>query len=481
VNPLRSVGARLSLALLVLVAGALAVVYVFVVPSLESRLVNAKLSQLRRAAPGVARQVEQNPFTFDLAAAAAAANARIVLYAVLSLSPEPQLAVVDDSGVGSSAVTDDPLALRTALSGAEAHGTVERAEQRYAEVAVLTADGSVLLLSASLRDALADVQLVQRRLLLAGGLALVVALLLGYGGAWAFARRLRRLEHAAERIARGSFDEPVVDRGGDEVAHLAETFEHMRRRLARLEHARRTFVANASHELRTPLFSLSGFLELLADEELDDATRREFLTTMREQVARLSKLATELLDLSRIDAGQLRVEREPVDLAEIAGALREEFAAVAQGYGRPLEIELDGAAVALADRERVLQIGRALVENAFVHAPSGGRVRIEVATANGRARLAVEDEGPGIPPEHAEQVFDRFYRVDGGAHASGSGLGLAIARELAELMGGTLRLGPGRGGRFELLLPLAAPSAISRENERAVARQDNTRRGETGS
>src|SRR5439155_1753100 len=124
-----------------------------------------------------------------------------------------------------------------------------------------------------------------------------------FGAATAFARRIRRLERAAERIAAGDFSEPVVDRGRDELAQLAAGFDRMRLQLAQLDDARRAFIANASHELRTPIFSLGGFLELLRDEDLDEATRREFLGTMAEQVERLSRLATDLLDLSRLDAG----------------------------------------------------------------------------------------------------------------------------------------------------------------------------------
>src|SRR6187397_2879715 len=137
-----------------------------------------------------------------------------------------------------------------------------------------------------------------------------------------FARRIKRLERAADRIASGRFDEPVVDTRGDELAALASAFDRMRVRLAQLDGARREFVANASHELRTPLFSLGGFLELLDDEYLDEATRQEFLSSMREQVVRLTKLASDLLDLTRLDAGRMTVEREPVDL----GALAEEIA-----------------------------------------------------------------------------------------------------------------------------------------------------------
>src|SRR2546427_12224777 len=121
------------------------------------------------------------------------------------------------------------------------------------------------------------------------------------------------MERAAGRIAGGHFDEPVADRSSDELGELSRAFDRMRIRLAGLDHARREFVANASHELRTPLFSLGGFLELLEDEELDEPTRREFLDTMGGQVRRLTKLADDLLDLSKLDAGRLHVETQPAD------------------------------------------------------------------------------------------------------------------------------------------------------------------------
>lgn len=458
-NPLRSVGGRLSLALLALVAGALTVVYVIVVPSLERRLVAAKITQLERAAPSLRRQFLQNPLDVDFVDnASASANGRVVLFAPLAKSPLA-LRVVDDSRLGASSadVEDDPLALRASLRLRQQHGTVSRSGERFAEAAVpLAADGSVLLLSASLSDSLANVHLVQRRLLVAGGLALLVSLLVGYGGAWAFARRIRRLERAAERIAGGRFDEPVVDAGTDELGQLAIAFERMRERLAQLDHARREFIANASHELRTPLFSLGGFLELLADEDLDEATRAEFLATMRDQIRRLTKLATELLDLSRLDAGRLRMECDALDLTRVARALVEEFVAVAKAEEQPVDLAGEEVALALGDEQRVLQIGRILVENALLHTPPGTPVRVRTGVEGGRALLAVEDEGPGVPPEHGAHVFERFYRIEG-AMASGSGLGLAIARELAELMGGALEL-ESRPGRtiFALRLPMGS-------------------------
>jgi len=291
------------------------------------------------------------------------------------------------------------------------------------------------------------------------------AALLGYAGAGVFARRIRRLEAAADLIAAGNFERPIVDHGSDEVGQLARTFERMRLRLSNLDRARGEFIANASHELRTPLFSLGGFLELMADEDLDPATQAEFMATMREQVARLTKLATDLLDLSRLDAGRLTVRREHVDLSALAEVLADEFRAVALSSGHELELENGIETAALGDEERALQIGRILVENALIHTPAGTPVRIRTARQNGSALLTVEDEGPGIPAEHAGQVFERFYRVEGSV-ASGSGLGLAIARELAELMGGSVDLHtvPGRTV-FALALPA---EAISREKGRVA-------------
>jgi len=213
----------------------------------------------------------------------------------------------------------------------------------------------------------------------------------------------------------------------------------MRVRVAQLDRARREFIANASHELRTPLFSLGGFLELMDDEDLDEATRDEFLATMREQVERLTRLATDLLDLSRVDAGRLHLETETVDLGLVASALAEEFRAIAEQTQHPLRQRIDQRVDAHADEQRVLQVGRALLGNAIVHTPPGTTVTLHVGRDNGRVFLAVEDAGPGVAATDAPHVFDRFYRGDGTV-ASGSGLGLAIANELAGLMGGVVRL-----------------------------------------
>ncbi len=457
VNPLRSVGARLSLALLLAVAGSLALVYVFVIPGLQGRLIDGKIGQLKKSVPELLADVYPNDTQTTLFAADAAGNAsaRVVVYSILTGGPAVTLLAQEDSkGLGSANdVANDAIALRTAQTGDQAQGTVQRGGQQYAEVAFMLPDGDIALLSSSLGDTIGAVSVTRGRLLIAGGIVLALALVLGYSAAWLFARRIRNLEQAAERIASGRFDEPIVDRGHDEIGELARAFDRMRLQLSQLDRARNEFIANASHELRTPLFSLGGFLELLGDEDLDPETQEEFLATMRDSVQRLTKLATELLDLSRLDAGHIDPERELVSLAGTARLVAEEFGPVARQSEHEIHVEADEDALAVADEQRVVQIIRNLVENALVHTPAGTRILLRVERGDAGGVIGVEDDGPGIPPEQLAHVFERFYRGDG-SRASGSGLGLSIALELAHVMGGNLELesDPGRTV-FRLTLP----------------------------
>jgi signal transduction histidine kinase len=456
---------KFGLALFAVVAGALVIVYLAVVPRLESRLVAAKVDELERTVPVVAGQFRRaNPLTDyqPLAQnASARLNARVVV--LERLNARTFRVIADSSGVPAADARSDEVALEALATGRTASGRVSRSGSDRAELAVPLNAIRVLLVSASLNDALANVSLIRRTLIIAGIAALGVSLLAGALAAWRFTRRVRRLEGAAERIASGNFDHPVEDPVRDEVGDLARAFDVMRLRLAQLDHARREFIANASHELRTPLFSLGGFLELMAHEDLDERERREFVAEMGEQVTRLTKLATDLLDLSRLDAGQLAVSRAPVDVAETARTVVEEFRALAEASEHFVSTEKDGPVVAEADEQRVLQIARILVENAIRHTPPGTSVRVAVGHQAGSATLSVRDEGPGIPPDDQEHLFERFYRADGGK-ASGSGLGLAIARELAVHMGGAIELRSRPGETvFTLSLPVSDVSVSTRK------------------
>jgi signal transduction histidine kinase len=459
---------KLALALLVIVGGALAAAYAIVIPTLRDNLVDAKLQQLQADAGTWAQPSPSALWEEYVGQASFALSARVAIYYVWSTEPVDLRVAADSREESSRDIENDPVAERAAVILEPTRGTVVRGSQRYAEVAFpLTRNGPVFLFSTSLEDQEASVGLVKRRFLVAAAVALLITLVLGLAIAGMHARRIRRLERAAERIAGGRFDEPVLDGGDDELGQLARGFDTMRERLASLDTARKEFIANASHELRTPLFSLGGFLELLTDEDLDEETRLEFLATMREQVDRLTKLATDLLDLSRVDAGRLRVERERVELGDIARVLVDVLRGLAGTRGHPLELDVDGEVLGLGDEERVLQVGRALAGNALVHTPAGTRIVVRARYDGDRAVLVVEDDGPGIPEQHALQVFDRFYRVDGDV-ASGSGLGLAIARELADLMDGTVAL-ESRPGRTVFTLELTAAPERAAEREPALA------------
>ena len=470
-RPLRySVRVKLTLALAGLVAGALAIVYVAIVPSLKDRLIESRLDQLEQTAPPVINSIRaaEGPFDLDLILSGEAQDrgVRLAVFEYLDQTPI-RLSIVGDSRQLGQALGVDAVVQRSAEHGKVERGLVERGGQQFAEVA-MPFDNRVLLVAAPTEDTLDTVGLVERRLLLAGVIALAAAALVGFALARIFGRRIRRLQRAAERIAAGRFDEPVLDPAADELGELATAFDDMRKRLAALERARREFIANASHELRTPIFALGGHIELLTDEDVDEPTRLEFLEEMRLQVERLTKLATDLLDLSRLDAGRLRIELTPVELADVASSLVGEFSGVGRGSDHVLVADNAGDAVALADEERVQQIGRILVENAIVHTPPGTEVRISVGKDMSTAALRIEDDGPGIRPEEQPHIFDRFFRSEGTVKA-GSGLGLAIAQELAGLMGGEIEL-ESRPGRtvFTLRLPLA--QVPTDEREPALAR-----------
>jgi signal transduction histidine kinase len=233
---------------------------------------------------------------------------------------------------------------------------------------------------------------------------------------------------------------------------LASALEAMQTQLSELDSARRRFIATASHELRTPIFSLSGFVELLEDEQLDEPTRLRFLGQLRTGVARLEKLTTDLLDLSRIDAGAVELQRERTDIGKLATDVANEFVPALTEHESQLEVRVGAKALyASCDRERLSQVVRILVDNAVAHTPKGTDVIVATSQPEQHVRIAVTDFGEGIPRADLERAFEPFYTSDG---TRGAGLGLAIAHELVERMGGTVSVesAPGRT-TFAIELP----------------------------
>ena len=465
--PLLSLSVKAGLVLFLVVAGALAIVYAAVVPQLEDRLVEQKTRELEAAVPLVAQELGGlEPLVRASAVVGRAESLGMRIIVFQKLTDEQLLNQVDSLQENRPGdFSEDPVALEAVTTGTAASGRVERGGASYTEAAFPLNENEVVLLAVPLDDVLANARVIKRTLLVAGGVALAISWLVGYLIAWYFTRRIRRLETAAERLADGDFETPIRDSGRDEVGQLADAFDSMRSRLAVLDRARGEFIANASHELRTPLFSLGGFVELLDDEGMDPAVRRDFLAEMRDQIDRLTRLATDLLDLSRLDAGQLEVETASFDLRAAARLVVDEFRAVAESSGRELMLDGDTGLYALGDDVRVQQIARAFVENAIRHTPPGTPIAVSVEARDGRAVLEVVDSGPGIPEEDQEHLFQRFYRAAGGK-ASGSGLGLAIASELATRMDATIEVTsvPGRTV-FTLKLPLDPERPFLREVE----------------
>jgi signal transduction histidine kinase len=332
----------------------------------------------------------------------------------------------------------------------------------------LILDGRVdgaLVVERRLTEVTTAVRTVRNALIAASLVALAVALAFAITLSRTLTRRLGRLRRAALRMTEEGFDAPMPrDAGRDEVGDLARALARMQEELRRQESARRSFVATASHELRTPLTMLQGTMELLEEDlrdgrDLEDA--QEQVVNARRELLRLSALASELLDLSRLDAA-VQLRSEPVELGELARAVAAEFGLRARE--RDVEIEVvppPAACWGRGDPDAVARVVRILLDNGLRYAPRGEPIRVRAEPSGEDATIVVSDRGPGIPEEEREHVFERFHRGRGAGAASGFGLGLAIGRELAERMNGTLELAPpadGRGACFVLTLPTASPA-----------------------
>jgi two-component system, OmpR family, sensor histidine kinase MtrB len=302
-------------------------------------------------------------------------------------------------------------------------------------------------------------------LALAGGVLLLALVVAWFVGGW-IARRLTgplvRLEAGAERIAAGEFGATVPEEGDAETVSLARSFNRMSRRVALAYDAQRSFVGDVSHEIRTPLTSIGGFAGALLDGTISDpAAQERALGVIRDEARRIQDLSDTLLALAQLDAGAVELAREPIDTQALATALRSRFEAPAASHQVALEVSIsEERAPLLSDPERLLQAASTLVSNALAYAPREGRVAVSSQSGGGRWRLVVDDDGPGIPAEKREAVFERFARLDDSRATSsgGAGLGLAICARLTELMGGRIAVedSPLGGARFVLELPLEA-------------------------
>lgn len=228
--------------------------------------------------------------------------------------------------------------------------------------------------------------------------------------------------------------------------------------LRHLESVRRDFVANASHELRTPVASIRSSAETLRIAMEDSEARQTFLGIIERNASRLQQLVEDLLDLSRIEAREYRLDPQTIEMGSFTAGLLEAYAT--QSTDRSMQIEADPSLNGLeahADRRALEQVLGNLLDNALKYGAQGSRIRITGTREGDRVRLSVSDEGPGIDPQHLPRLFERFYRVDAGRsrELGGTGLGLAIVKNLVEAMGGAVSVESrlGVGSTFTCTLP----------------------------
>ena len=291
--------------------------------------------------------------------------------------------------------------------------------------------------------------------------AAVVALVLVRFVARGLTTPLREMAAATQAMAKGDYSRRVTDTSRDEIGGLARSFNRMAAELGETDRVRRDLVANVSHELRTPLTALQATLENIVDGVA--TADPDTLLTMLAQVERLGRLVVQLLDLSRLEAGTVPLDRQDFAVAPVLEhAVREQKL---NAPGVVIEMNVDEAGLeADGDPERVHQVVANLLENAIRHSPAGGSVEVRARRSASGVTIEVIDEGPGIPDQEASRVFERFYRADSARASSdgGAGLGLAIARWIVDLHGGEIHpeQREPHGCRMVVTLPGAHPTAV---------------------
>jgi len=278
---------------------------------------------------------------------------------------------------------------------------------------------------------------------LSGAVLLGLALLLVYVFSRRLAQPVVRVSLAAEAIASGRETKDLEETGDDEIARLIRSFNDLKNRLQAMEKMRRELIAGVSHELRTPLAAIRGFVQGMLDDVIPPRERPRCLALVLQETNRLTAMTSDLLEMARLEAGGIDLQRTEVDLCRLAKEVAELFAV--QAKSKTIEMEICGCdkeVAVYADSDRIKQVIGNLLSNAIKYTPFGGRVGIGVTGGEQPATLKVWDTGPGIPAGDLPLVFEKFYRVEKSRDAAtgGTGLGLSIAKTIVELHGGRITL-----------------------------------------
>ena len=300
-------------------------------------------------------------------------------------------------------------------------------------------------------------------MLRAGLVALAASLVLAWLIARWVAAPLQRTARAARAVASGDYEQRLAPSGPEEAHSLARSFNEMIQQVRSSQSAMRDFVANVSHELRTPLTSIQGFAQAILDGAASQPRAVEKAAqVIFDESDRLGRLVEDLLDLAKLDTGQVTFAREQVDPNGLLGAVLERLALKAQEKRVQLVNQIESLPQLRGDGDRLAQVFTNLIDNAIKHSPRDGTVRLKGESAAGWVSVHVEDSGPGIPADELSRIFERFYQLDRArprGSGRGVGLGLAISREIVQAHGGTLTAQSilGQGSRFTVRLPIVRP------------------------
>ncbi len=300
-------------------------------------------------------------------------------------------------------------------------------------------------------------------LLGAGGAAFLLAILLAFGIVAWVARPLQKMAGATEAIAQGEYDQQLPLQGPEEVQRVAFSFNSMAAQVSATRHAQRDFVANVSHDLKTPITSIQGWSQALLDGAADTPeAQRRAANIIYSEAERMSRMVRQLLDLAKIESGQLELYKELVDLSQLIQDVHRNLFIRAQEKGIHLTVDSQLSVPIYGDPDRLMQLFTNLVDNALTHTPTDGRVHLKVQPHGEKAvEVVVQDTGKGIGSEELSRIFERFYQVEKSraqmAQRAGSGLGLSIVQELVALHNGRIfaRSELGKGSAFIVRLPIS--------------------------
>jgi two-component system phosphate regulon sensor histidine kinase PhoR len=327
-------------------------------------------------------------------------------------------------------------------------------------------DSGFVRLALSAGEARAVVTRVQTIVWIVGLLTILLAAVASMHMARKITDPILAIGKTAESITGGDLKIRVPATRDDEIGtlatsinRLAETLSTDIERLKKLERVRSEFLANVSHELRTPIFSIQGFLETLIDGAVDDpAVNRDFLAKAHAHAERLNELLSDLIEISRIESGEMKMSHRYFALGEFLTHVVEDVAPLADRKGISITLEnlpASGGNV-FGDKERIKQVMDNLIGNAIKYTGSGGSITVSVDYESPRAKITVADTGCGIPEEHLGRIFERFYRVDKdrARDVGGTGLGLAIVKHIVEAHGSTINVRSvvGKGSEFSFTL-----------------------------